>query len=184
VNERQKILFLLLGIVAYFGIVKRQQAIDVTGAVIDTAGNLITTAGNIVSDLFRGERLNNPFNIIKSANAWQGLSVDQSADSTFASFSDPVMGIRAGVKLLSTYFNKYGLNTVQELISKFAPPSENDTRAYINDVATQLGVQPSQPLDWNPATAQALTVAIIGHEQGRVIYDDVTIQQGVQLGFA
>ena len=170
---RQNLLLLALGIVIYFGIINRQQTIE-------SAVNMALDTTN----LMRGERLNNPFNIIKSTNAWQGLSADQSADPYFATFNDALYGIRAGVKLISTYFEKYGLNTVRGIISKFAPPSENNTQAYIQAVAKTLQITPDTPLNLDQDSAFALAKAIINHEQGRIIYDDALIAQGVNMGLA
>jgi hypothetical protein len=36
--------------------------------------------------------------------------------------------------------HKRGLDTIQELISVWAPPVENDTSGYINSVATRTGI--------------------------------------------
>ena len=60
---------------------------------------------------YRGERISNPFNIDKSKSLWEG-KID-GPDKRFESFSSPVYGIRAGVKLLRTYFEKYGLQILE-----------------------------------------------------------------------
>lgn len=128
----------------------------------------------------RGERINNPFNIRQSSTQWQGLAPEQ-PDPAFAAFIRPIDGIRAGVKIIKTYYNKYGLQTITDIISRYAPPSENDTAAYIQAVSSELDVSPVMPLTLDSDTLFALAKAIIRHEQGHVIYDDATIAQGVQL---
>lgn len=60
-----------------------------------------------------------------------------------------------------------GVNTVRKVISAWAPPSENNTEAYIKTVAQRLGVPPDAALDMeNPLVRQALSTAISLHENG------------------
>ena len=86
----------------------------------------------------RGIRLNNPGNI-KHGDDWQGMSAEQ-ADPDFITFISPVWGIRAMARTLTTYSTSYGLNTVEGIIGRWAPESENDTASYIAHVASALGV--------------------------------------------
>jgi hypothetical protein len=84
----------------------------------------------------------------------------------FAQFKSPEEGLAAIDKQLQIYGGR-GVNTVNSIISTWAPPNENDTASYIKDVSTRLGVKPDQPLDMtNPIVRQALTTAITLHEQG------------------
>src|SRR5574337_394778 len=93
----------------------------------------------------RGLRNNNPGNIrYNPKNNWIGQT-GQDADG-FAIFDKADNGIRALARLLKNYQTVYGLNTVAGFISKWAPPDENDTVAYIASVANQLGVSPNQPI--------------------------------------
>ena len=128
----------------------------------------------------RGERNNNPGNIDRSQIMWQGMSPDQSSDSRFIVFTDPIFGIRALAKVLLSYFRKYGLNTVHGIIDRWAPPSENNTGAYVNHVATVLGVGIDAPINVeDEQTLEVLVRAIIEHENGRCVYDDATIISGI-----
>lgn len=53
------------------------------------------------------------------------------------------------------------------VIGKWAPPNENDTKAYIADVSQRLGIKPDQPIDLsNPAQRHAIGAAIMLHENG------------------
>src|ERR1019366_8503153 len=88
----------------------------------------------------RGERNCNPGNLDKVGTLWQGMAQDQSTDSRFVVFLDPLWGIRALAKVLLTYYRKDGLTTVRAIIDKWAPPVENNDIAYMNDVAGHLGV--------------------------------------------
>lgn len=87
----------------------------------------------------RGIRNNNPGNIRWGAD-WQGLKKDgKLQDPSFCVFKSPVWGIRALAKLLKNYQRLYGLNTPRKIINRYAPPNENQTQAYIQSVAHQLG---------------------------------------------
>jgi hypothetical protein len=131
--------------------------------------------------LTRGERNNNPGNI-ERGSPWLGLSPDQSGDSRFAVFEEPIYGIRALAKLLLNYQRIHGLQTVEQIINRYAPPSENVTQSYVQSVANRLGVSPRERLNLSdPNTLMALTSAIIHHENGRVIYPREIIAQGVYL---
>ncbi len=83
----------------------------------------------------RGIRNNNPLNIRHSKDHWQGMSAEQD-DDAFVTFDTPVMGIRAAMKILTNY----GLQTVWDIISRWAPASENNTKAYAENVAGSVGV--------------------------------------------
>lgn len=113
----------------------------------------------------RGIRLNNPGNIDRNATAWQGMSTLQD-DPRFIRFDDPKYGLRALMKILLTYFHKYNLNTVESIISKYAPPVENATDSYINAVASRINVQPKDPIHVEKYLVP-LAQAIVVHENGK-----------------
>ena len=95
----------------------------------------------------RGIRNNNPGNIRHGQN-WQGLNPDgRNIDPAFCVFKSPVFGIRALAKVLMNYKKIHGLNTVRQIISRYAPPNENQTKAYIKTVAEQIGVYPDTIID-------------------------------------
>ncbi len=153
----------------------------VTSAVYNSYDTFTSNVEDYMTGTTRGERNNNPGNLRKGAN-WQGLSADQSSDSAFAVFNDPVSGIRALAVLLKNYAAS-GFNTVASIISRYAPSSENNTNAYISAVAGQIGVDPNQVLDLNDSNLlTALCSAIITHENGQDIYTAQGITaQGVAL---
>lgn len=115
----------------------------------------------------RGIRCKNPGNIDKGQN-WQGLSEIQS-DSRFCTFESMVYGCRALIKLLATYHNKYNLDTVADIINRWAPPNENNTDAYINSVSKALNVEPEEKLNLSTNTERYLQIAkaIARHENGK-----------------
>jgi hypothetical protein len=94
----------------------------------------------------RGLRNNNPGNLIRTSQAWQGkIPFPQSKDAKFEQFTELKFGLRAMLKDLIHDINK-GKNTVNALISEYAPSVENDTKAYILKVCKTLGVKPTDKL--------------------------------------
>lgn len=112
----------------------------------------------------RGFRNNNPFNIRSSkANNWIGLS-DSQSDKSFCRFLDLVYGCRAAFILIENYIHK-GYDTVEKIISRFAPASENDTDSYIKFICTVTGLSKSVKLVTDMSRLELLS-AIILFENG------------------
>lgn len=142
-----------------------------------TGGAGIVSAPGGDLSLPRGERNNNPGNLVRGSSAWEGEV--QGNDPRYASFSSPEAGIRAMGKTLIRY-QKYGLNTVSGIIGRWAPASENDTASYVRSVAKALGVGPDAAIDVsNAETLTRLTKAIIQVENGKQPYTDQQITAGL-----
>lgn len=133
-------------------------------------------------DTPRGIRNSNPGNI-RWGDAWQGLvSQDQRTDPSFCQFSAPTFGIRAMVKILYKYQDAYKLTSVRQIISRWAPPNENDTESYIRSVASNVGVDTNDTVSvHNPDVMLKLIQAIIRHENGQQPYSDETIRAGISM---
>lgn len=117
------------------------------------------------SKLPRGLRNNNPGNIEDGSFA-RGLPGYQGTDGRFAVFDSMDNGNAAKGALLQSY-GRRGFNTVEKVVGRWAPPSENDTGSYVQFVSERLGVDPRQPLDLdNPQTLSALQAAIAERENG------------------
>lgn len=131
----------------------------------------------------RGVRNNNPGNIERSARVWDGEIAGN--DPRFATFETPEAGIRALAKNLIAYNDKHGLNTVEGIINRWAPPGENKTSSYVQAVAKELGVKPGDVLNVrDPETLTRLTSAIIRHENGAQPYPAETLRAGVELAIS
>ncbi|TAM72323.1 hypothetical protein EPN44_16025 [bacterium] len=147
----------------------------------------------------RGVRNNNPGNLRWGA-PWQGLvPAAQRTDKDFCQFIAPAWGIRAIAVTLITYQDKRRagdgsrIDSVREIIDRWAPDFENDTDSYTRSVASALGVGPDVETvnvhDY--ATMRALVRAIIRHENGNAAefdwhdaaewYDDVTLDEGLRM---
>jgi hypothetical protein len=128
----------------------------------------------------RGIRNFNPGNIRHSRTLWQG-EADVQADDSFVTFKAPEWGLRAIAKILLTY-QKSGLNTVRKIISRWAPPNENDTEAYVAAVAAAVGVKPDAVLNVSASNVMAALVkAIVRHENGLQPYADAVVTEGLEL---
>ena len=81
----------------------------------------------------RGIRNCNPGNIRRSRVRYRGEK-HPSQDPDFKQFESMAMGYRAMFILLDTYRVRYGLRSIREMISRYAPPTENHTALYIEAV--------------------------------------------------
>lgn len=88
----------------------------------------------------------NPGNIRLSKVFYRG-EVQPSQDAAFKQFSSMEWGYRAMFVLLDTYARRYGLNTIRGMISRYAPPSENNTEAYIAAICEWTGIAADDVLD-------------------------------------
>ena len=103
----------------------------------------------------RGIRNNNPLNIRRTAkDQWKGLRAQQK-DASFCQFESLDYGWRAAFYLLTrTYYHKYRLYTIRMIISKWAPPQENLTSTYIQNVSRLTGIPP----DENPSASHRISL--------------------------
>lgn len=109
-------------------------------------------------DAPRGIRNNNPGNLRQWGNT---ARVDG-----YASFPTPEAGLAAMIKNLQLQQSKHGLNTISGIISKWAPPEENNTAAYIAAMEKQTGFKANQPLDLNDRKTVAPLVSGIIKQEG------------------
>lgn len=94
----------------------------------------------------RGLRNCNPGNIRQSRSNFKG-EVRPSRDSAFKQFESMAYGYRAMFVLLNSYHKRYGLTTIREMISRWAPPTENFTEGYIRLVAERSGIAADAEVD-------------------------------------
>ena len=126
----------------------------------------------------RNWRNNNPGNIEFSDFARRQGAIG--TDGRFATFPTYEMGKRAKEALLFEGRGYSGL-TIAQAITRYAPPSENDTAMYIRVAAAAAGVAPTTMMrDLNSGQRQALLAAMERVEGFRVGSVQV-IQQGTCL---
>jgi len=130
----------------------------------------------------RGIRNNNPGNIRHNSTfEWSGeVGLDAQG---FCIFDAPINGIRALARDLRNKINR-GLDTVEKILMVYAPPSENNTDAYIRAVCQDTGFKPDQELHADQSTLERLCRAIIMHENGEQPYSGGLITEAVEAAIA
>jgi len=122
------------------------------------------SVGNTKASIPQSSRLayvnNNPGNL-----RFAGQTGATRGEGGFAKFSSPQAGIQALQRQIQLDASR-GL-TLSQFISKYAPPSENDTAKYIRDVVAMTGASPNTKI--NSIDLQKLTSAIAQKESGTKI---------------
>jgi hypothetical protein len=147
-------------------------ALGLTGVV------LLISGGTAVSYKVRGLRNSNPGNLRLTSIQWEGkVPNEENTDGEFEQFYNAEDGIRAMARNLLTYYGR-GLDTIEKIISTYAPDNENNTGAYIRSVEKFTGIDAKRvyPVD----QIRSLVKAIITHENGLNPYRDETITRAVQ----
>ena len=125
----------------------------------------------------RGIRNNNPLNIRKGNN-WKGERPNQK-DRAFEEFVSMEYGIRAGFIILRKYISGYNgltnkFNTIELIVRRWAPPTENATQKYIDFVAKDMGISPRVRLSFgNKNQMVNLVYAMIFVECGQRVDKEV-----------
>lgn len=136
----------------------------------------VNSATDAIAGAFvnRGIRNCNPGNIRRSNNSWVGKFTSQESceaagrvwDPDFEVFDTVEHGVRAMGHLLTTYGQSYGLNTVLQVVSRYAPASDdNDTEGYASEVADYLRVAPDTQIDVYQQLP-SITAAMMKRETG------------------
>lgn len=107
-------------------------------------------------------RNNNPGNLRVSSPPWNGTA---GQNSGFAVFDSMENGIRALCLQLIAYQTRYGIRTVRQAISRWAPGSENDTASYIDFVCHVLECRPDDEFDFRDRDFLFWMVTAIGEEE-------------------
>lgn len=128
----------------------------------------------------RGLRNNNPLNIRRNSTKWQGLSEEQK-DKAFFTFIAPEWGYRAAIKTLQNYRRIHGLTTVRQWISRWAPPVENDTEAYIRFVCDKAEVGEKCEPNLHNKEVMCRIVAAMSHMENGVPAVMVDVYKGWEL---
>jgi hypothetical protein len=97
----------------------------------------------------RGQRNHNPLNIKRNPNThWLGQCPKQ-RDREFVQFEADLFGLRAAFRILRVYLTLHNLQTLRQVIFRWAPPEDgNATTSYVDLVAMHSGVSPDSLLRW------------------------------------
>lgn len=119
------------------------------------------------NELPRGLRNNNPGNIRRNSDVFQG-EVNPSRDKDFKQFKTAAHGYRAMFKILSNYYNKYRLNTIRKMINRWAPPEDgNHTEKYIKTVSDYSGILADDLLSFDREQMIRIVAGMSKVENGR-----------------
>ena len=126
----------------------------------------------------RGLRNCNPLNIRRVAgSSWKGQRAVQT-DKSFVQFESLEWGLRAAFCILATYQRKYKAVCIEDIITRWAPPSENDTKTYIENVCRLTGFGGKERLTENewPALVRAMA-----RQESGIVLPIETIMRGFYL---
>ena len=138
------------------------------------AGKTKATTASVASNTTRGLRNNNPGNIISSSIKWQG---EIGSDGRFVKFDTMENGVRALARILKVYQKKYGIDTIEGIIKKWAPPVENDTEKYINFVCKNSGIDRKAKLNMQDSSQLYRIVdSIIKFENGKSLDGGIIVR--------
>lgn len=141
----------------------------------------------------RGISNNNPLNVRRYPNSsWVGMKAEQT-DEDFLQFTDIVYGYRATLIIIARTYRKRGWNTVESILTHYAPSTENNTKAYISAVVKELQTKLGynfgkhtplpQPNDGSMKIWVALMAAMQNVECGKGYVIESKIEQAFKLLF-
>ena len=128
----------------------------------------------------RGIRNNNPCNIRLNGEKWIG-EVFPSTDTAFKQFISMAYGYRAVFVLLRNYQKKYGLNTIEQLIRRYAPPMENSTEAYIKKVSEMSGISRNEIVDTTSGEQMKKIVSAMSLVENGIRADESEVNEGWRI---
>jgi hypothetical protein len=126
----------------------------------------------------RGLRNNNPLNIRHNADVFQGEI--KGKDKSFKTFETMPYGYRAAFVTLGTYLSR-GWNTIEKIVTKWAPPSENNTENYIKSVEKWSGVPRNKELTAADGADYILIVAAMSFVENGKNADISAVKAGFNL---
>jgi hypothetical protein len=127
----------------------------------------------------RGYRNNNPGNLRKTSTVWVGQVIPGS-DDAFMQFTSMELGYRAIFVLLNGYINK-GYNTIEKIINRYAPTSENNTSAYVTRAVQISGISKDKVIDFASSHDIVKIVAAISTVENGITPDWTVITAGYNL---
>jgi hypothetical protein len=146
---------------------------EITGtnqSAIDRAKEYLKSRPFITDNRPISERNLNPGNL----RAWGNAPIV----GGFAKFGSEEEGLRAMARQLQIYQTRDKLNTIQEIIKKYAPPNENVTSKYIENVASRTGFAATQELNLSDVgTLSKLMSAMTKQENFRSTFTPEYIQK-------
>lgn len=104
----------------------------------------------------------NPFNIrYTKSNRWLGLVGQKDG---FCVFCDREHGVRAACILIMRTYRRKGCKTIDSILYRYAPPSENNTKKYISFIENRTTIKSYEILssDDYPSVLSAMSEYEVG----------------------
>lgn len=127
----------------------------------------------------RGLSNNNPGNIVLDGRQWLG-EVLPSKDKRFKQFRSRAYGYRAIFVNLTNYIYN-GYNTIEKIITRWAPAFENNTSAYIAHVAAMAGIPKNRAISTSDHVALIEITKAISKIENGVPAIEVEVMDGFNL---
>jgi len=125
-----------------------------------------------------GLRNNNPLNIRHNNEVFQGEI--KGSDKSFKTFVSMPYGYRAAFVMLATYLSR-GWNTIEKIVTRWAPPAENNTEKYIANVERWSGIQRNKELTAVDGADYILIVAAMSFEENGINANISEVRAGFNL---
>lgn len=141
-------------------------------------------AAKIVTAMTRGYKNNNPGNIVLTYNSdgtkrfWTGEI--EGDDKRFKKFKSMAYGYRALFALLREYISK-GFNTIEKIITRYAPSNENNTSAYISTVVKRVGIPKETAISGSDLVTLTKVVKAISVVENGLPADEIQVNEGLKL---
>jgi len=126
----------------------------------------------------RGLRNNNPLNIRHSADIFMGEL--RGNDKSFKIFASMSYGYRAAFITLATYHSR-GWDTIETIVSHWAPPNENNTERYIANVEKWSGMPRDRKLTLADGADYIRIVAAMSYVENGRNADIPVVEEGFNL---
>ncbi|MDR1729937.1 MAG: structural protein P5 [Prevotellaceae bacterium] len=127
----------------------------------------------------RGLRNNNPGNLITTGVVYDG-EIRPSQDPVFRQFKTMAYGYRAIFMLMAYYLNN-NIDTIEKIITTYAPPHENQTGAYINGVCRATGIPKNRKLEKTDGADFINIVSAISHIENGIKAVKTDVMAGYKL---
>jgi len=125
-----------------------------------------------------GQR-NNNYGNLRTTDAFLGKT---GSNSSYDTYETPEMGLRALARVLDTYSTKHGINTIDALVNRYAPASDNTGGSHENYkkfLSQQLGIGINDPVDVRGRRAEIMDAIIRFENKNRALASQDQIQQAI-----
>lgn len=127
----------------------------------------------------RGLKNNNPGNIVLDGRVWLG-EVVPSSDKRFKQFKTRAYGYRAIFVNLAAYIRN-GHNTIEKIITRWAPAFENNTASYIAHIAAMAGIPKNRVISTSDHVALIEITKAISKIENGIPALEVEVMEGFNL---